>query len=71
MLEIRQPSGEQVIDANDGVSFPQERVAEMRAQKPRATSDQRSSIAHEVLSFLNGAVSIGAFSGVADGRPML
>jgi len=71
MIEIAPPTRQQIIGNNDGITFRQQRVAEMRSQESGTAGDQRP-LTHEWLAFLGGtAASTGTDSGIASGRPTL
>ena len=72
MIEVGSPPGQQIIGDHDGITFRQQRVAEMRSQEAGSAGHQCPLLAHEWLAFLGGtAASAGTDSGVAAGLPTL
>ncbi len=53
MVEIRSPSGQQIVDDNDGITLRQQRVAQMRTQEAGSAGDQRPRL------LMNGWLSSG------------
>src|SRR5690242_5780148 len=60
VLEIGLPAGQQVIERDNRVTFPQKRVTQMGAEESRSAGDQGTWLAHHRLSFLAG-VAAAAF----------
>src|SRR5215469_2619673 len=72
VLDVRRAPGEEIVHGDDRVAFRQQRVAQVRAEEPGATGDQRArSHGKDFFLAVEGTVAGTMGSGLADGRPTL